>query len=640
MSNRLMLPLLMVVGAMVTVAAVVQQGQLEPADFTFNNGAEIKSFDPAVLTDNASGRIAWALYEGLVRPSPVDRSPLPGMAQRWEISDDGLTYTFHLREGAVWSNGDPIVAADFVYSMRRFLDLRTKAEYAYQAWYLKNARRYSQAARGVEPGDPVEIELHERPAGGLPFARGKLLRGKLLRVDQDADATEEQLADEAQYVLHRAFVVDINGEPTTFRIDYDNAPPAGTNEARYCKQLALDFREVGIRAIDPATVEMVLKAPTPYWLQLTGFYPLSPVNQRCVETFGPREWQRPQNIVTNGAYQLVFRRLRDRIRLRKNPNYWNAENVSIDTIDVLAVESLTTAFNLFETGQIDWTEKIPPLIAKELMKADPPRDDFNPSPYLGTYFYNFNTRRKPFDDPRVRKALALALDRREIVETVLSSERPTRSLTPPGVPGYEPPLCDQENLARAKQLLAEAGFAGGVGFPKFEILYNTNESHKLIAELIRKQWRRGLGLDVATRNEEWTTSLVSLRQGKYEVARRAWIGDYVDPNTFLDMFVTDGENNNTGWGNAEYDQLIADSGDVSDPAKRLAMLHRAERILMDELPIMPIYNYVSGNLVRKSVRGFYNNLQDAHPLWALSLTPDAGGPNKFLSAPPTNRGPE
>ncbi|MEM1305819.1 MAG: ABC transporter substrate-binding protein, partial [Planctomycetota bacterium] len=341
------LPLVVLLAVGALVGAVIRNGQLPPADFAFVNGAEVKSFDPAVLTDNASGRIAWALYEGLVRLSPDDRSPLPGVAERWDVSGDGLTYTFHLRPGVKWSNSEPVTAADFVYSMRRFLDLRTRSEYAYQAWYLQNARQYSQAARGVAVGEPVEVELHEPPAGALPHARGDLLRGKLIRIEADADATHEQLADDDSYVDHRAFVVALDdGAEQVFRVSYDG-PPAGSEPGvRSCVQIALDFREVGVRAVDPRTVEMVLESPTPYWLELVGFYPLSPVNRKCIETHGARDWTRPENLVTNGPYTLEFRRLRDRIRLKKNPLYWNADSVALETIDALSTESMNTAFNL------------------------------------------------------------------------------------------------------------------------------------------------------------------------------------------------------------------------------------------------------------------------------------------------------
>lgn len=635
MSPRLLAALFFVLIACAAAAFALRSSQLPPADFTFNNDTEVESFDPAVVTGQPEGRIIWAVYEGLVKLDPKDRLPIPGMAESWEISEDGLTYTFRLREGAHWTNGDPVTAHDFVYSMRRFLDPLTLAEYAYQAWYLKNAQRYSQAARGVEPGDRVEVELYEPAEGALPFARGNVLRGELLRIEEDQGVSDEVLADAEEYVKHRTFVVDVGGEEQRYRVASERETFLS---ARACKQLLLDFAQVGVRAIDDLTLEMTLESPTPYWLKLTGFYPLFPVNRRCVETHGPHQWTKPENLVTNGPYAIELHRIRDRIRLRKNPEYWDAANVALETIDILAVQSLTTSFNLYETGKVDWITKVTPIIAKELLEADPPRDDFNPAPQFGSYFYGFNTTRKPLDDVRVRRALVLALDRTEIIATACSVEVAARTFTPPGLPDYEAPECDDTNLDEARRLLAEAGYPDGAGFPKIEILYNFEEQHQTIAELIRKQWRRGLGIDVATRNEEWGTYLSSQRQLKFDVVRRAWIGDYLDPNTMLDLFVTDGGNNNTGWSNAEYDRLIHDASQTVDPEERLALLRRAEEILLSELPVMPIFYYSSRSLVKPHVRGFWNNLPDTHPLWALSIERNAPMPNEFMSTSPRYAG--
>ncbi|MEQ8848654.1 peptide ABC transporter substrate-binding protein [Botrimarina sp.] len=629
MPPRLLTAFVILAGLAAGVIVIVRQGQLPPADFTFNNDTEVESLDPAVVTGQPEGRIIDELYEGLVRLDPKDRKPIPGVAKEWEVSDDGKTYTFHLRRDAKWSDGSPVTAEDFVYSMRRFLDPQTLAEYAYQAWYIKNARRFSRAARGVRPGDPVEVELYELPPGALPFARGELLRGELVAVETLPGATEQELEDPARYTELRTFLVEIDGERRRFRVGEGPFPDASP-----AKQLTLAFDQVGFRALDDYTVQTELEAPTPYWLNLLGFYPLAPVKRECVETHGPGAWIKAGNIVTNGPYMLQFRRIRDRIRLRKNPHYWNRDNVALETIDALAVQSLTTSFNLYETGEVDWITKVTPLIARELFEQTPPREDFNPDAQFGTYFYNFNTTRAPFDDPRVRRALVLALDRQEIVTTACAGELPARSLTPPGLPDYEAPECAGMDLDRARQLLAEAGYPGGVGFPKIEILYNYEQQHQTIAELIRKQWRRGLGIDVATRNEEWSTYLASTRQLNFDVVRRAWIGDYLDPNTFLDMFVTGGENNNTGWGDPEYDRLIRDAKFESDPAKRLELLAGAERILMTELPVMPIYYYVSRSMVAPYVYGWHNNLEDRHPLWSLSI--DRGRPrlNDFMSSKP------
>ncbi len=602
------------------IAWATLRTSLPPADFTFVNGTEVKSIDPAIVNGSPEQRIVTALFEGLTRWHPETLEPIPGLAESWEISEDQLTYTFHMREAARWSDGSPVTAHDIHYSMRRFLGPRTVAEYAYQAWYLKNARRYSLGGKGVEPGDAVEVELN-LPVDATNTLRGKLLRGKLVSKEKIAGSDDQE------------FVVELNGRKQRFRpIDDQDAatgdPPAGT---KWCRQVLLDFHEVGIEVVDPLTLKMTLESPTPFFLKLTGYYPLYPVNQKCVETFGAPQWTKPENLVSNGPFDIQFRRIRDRIRLVRSDTYWNRDEIRLGVIDALAIDSYTTGLNLFMTGMADWIVSPPPAALRILLKEDPPRQDLNPAPFLGVYYYMLNTNRKPLDDFRVRKALSLALDREEIATKIMGAgEIPCLSLVPPGIEGYQAQESFPEDPVEARRLLAEAGYAEGKGFPRLDILYNTSEAHQAIAELIRKQWQQELGITIKTRNEEWASYLSSQRQMQYNVSRRAWIGDYTDPNTFLDMFVTGGEQNNTGWGDPDYDRLIREAGRQSDPDERFKLLQQAERILMDDLPILPIYFYVSKNMVKPHVRGFHNNLQDVHPLWAIWIDRENEGPNEFM----------
>lgn len=619
MSPRVLTLLLLLTAAIGVMTWTVKVGSLPPADFTYSNETEIKSLDPALNTGIPESRIMYALYDGLVRLGPKEQEPLPAVAERWDISEDGRTYTFHLRRDAKWSNGDDVTARDFMYSLRRVLDPTTACEYSYQAWYIENAEKYTKPSLGLEVGKPVEVELHERPDGAAPFARGQVLRGELTSIDIDPGAGDKA-DDPAEFSSTRSFVVEIDGEARRFRIA-DAA--ARFDDAEVCRQVLLDFSEVNYKALDDYTIEMTLNNPTPYWLQLVGFYTLFPVHQATIERYGAPDWTYPEHIVTNGPYRVAFRRLRDRLRMVKNEHFWDRDNVALETIDALAVESTITSFNLYATGEIDWVPKTDPLISRELLAEEPPRQDLNPAPQFTTYYYLLNVNKPPLDDVRVRQALAMAIDRQEIVATACAGEVPARSIVPPGVPGYESPLCPEENPEAARRLLAEAGYPEGRGFPKIDILYNTHESHQTIAELVRKQWQKNLGINVATRNEEWSTYNNSLRHHKFDVGRRAWVGDYIDPNTFLDQFLTGGENNDPDYSNSEFDKLIADAKVEADPEKRMQLLYRAEELLMNELPVLPVYFYVSRNLVRPRVQGFYNNLQDQHPLWALSIDDQA-----------------
>ncbi|MBX7168155.1 MAG: peptide ABC transporter substrate-binding protein [Pirellulales bacterium] len=596
----------MLAGAMLWA---VSFATLPQADFTFCNETEIKTVDPAIVTGQPEGRIVSSLYEGLTRWDPKDLHPIPGVAERWEISPDQLTYRFYLRNDALWSDGTPVTADDFVWSFRRFLHPGTGAEYAYQLWYVKRGRDFSTSQ--LAPGDPVEIELLEQPAGALPHAAGRLLHGKLLSIESPAPPAGDDAAS-----APATYRVEIEGAERRFR----KGGGAGTED---CRWVLLDFDAVGIHAEGPRVVRIELEHPTPYFLSLMGFYPLSPLNRRCIETHGYPAWTKPGNLVNNGPYLLEFRRIRDRIRLVKNPHYWNRDEVHFRTVDALAVTSAATAVNLYLTGEADWVPQVPTTIVPELLRQK--RPDFNPQPYLGIYYYRVNTTRAPLNDVRVRRALALAINRRAVVDTVTrAGQIPAYSFVPPGIAGYTQAECPHENLDESRRLLAEAGFPDGRGFPPtFEILFNDLESHKAIAELIQDQWKRELGIGVRAQKLEWAAYLARTRQLDYWVSRAAWIGDYPDPNTFLDMFVTDGPNNQTGWSNAEYDRLLALAATQADPAERMATLHAAERILMDELPVLPVYYYVTIHIVRPYLRGFFENVQDVHPLVGMWIDPEA-----------------
>ncbi|MFW5692591.1 MAG: peptide ABC transporter substrate-binding protein [Thermoguttaceae bacterium] len=579
----------------------VSFGTLPPADFTFCNGDEVKTVDPAISTGQPEGRIIWALFEGLCRWHPETLEPIPGVAERWELSDDKRTYTFFLRREARWSDGTPVTAHDFTYSLRRFLHPATAAEYGKELWYIENAKRFT--VREVAVGDPVEVELHEKPDGALPFAPGVLVQGTLLAIDEpEADRP--------------VFTVEVDGRSDRFQRVEAGAAPDGVTA---CRMITYDFDHVGIRALDERTLEIRLDHPVPYFLQLMGFYPFSPVNRRCVETHGYPAWTRPENLVGNGAYRLEFRRVRDRIRLVKSPTYWNRDEVRLETIDALAVKSATTMLNLYMTGEVDWIPTVPTEVVADLLR----RDDFQPAPYLALYYYLVNTERPPLDDPRVRRALAMAVDRREIVEEVTrSGQVPAYSLVPAEISkylDYTPPEFGRFDPEEARRLLAEAGYPDGSGCPRIEVLYNTSESHKAIAEVIQAQWKRHLGVDVTLSNQEWGAYLTSRRQGRYMVARAGWIGDYVDPNTFLSLFTSDNPQNQSGWSRAEYDRLIQAAQREPDDRRRLELFHAAERIVLDELPMIPIYLYVSQSMVRPYVEGFYRNIQDVHPLWSLGI---------------------
>jgi oligopeptide transport system substrate-binding protein len=343
------------------------------------------------------------------------------------------------------------------------------------------------------------------------------------------------------------------------------------------------------------------------------------VNPRCVETYGSPDWTKPQNIVTNGPFRLQFRRIRDRIRMVKNEMHWDAANVHVRLIDALAMKSETTALNMYLNGQLDWIPNYVPSATIPILKRDF-ADQFHPTPILTTYFYRVNVTRPELRDRRVRQALNLAIDKQVICERVTrAGEVPATALVPPGITGYVSPAGPARDAARARRLLEEAGYGGGRGLPTIEILYNDLDMHRTIAETIQQMWRENLGVDTELRGLEWGVYLDSTHKLDYDVSRAGWVADYPDPNTYLDMFMTGNENNQTGWGNPRYDELIRRAGEEPDPEKRMELLKEAEAILIDEAPILPIYFYVSKNLVRPRIEGFFNTVQDEHPLTLLRV---------------------
>ena len=466
-----------------------------PADITILNGAEPQSLDPAIIVGQADMRVVQGLFEGLMRLDPKTSRPIPGLAERWEISPDGKTYTFHLRTNLVWSTGEPIRADDVVYSWIRALDPATASEYAGQLFYLKNAEEFN-AGKTKDPSF------------------------------------------------------------------------------------------VGVHALDPFTVRVELNHPTAFFLDLCAFPTLYVVPRQTIEKYGDR-WLMARPLPVSGPYELVYWRLNDKVRLKKNPRYWDAANTRSDIIDILPVGSANVALNLYEHGEADvvWDAQ---LIPSELLDVLLQRPDFHTFNYLGTYFVRFNVTRKPFDDARVRKALALAVDKKRIVEKITKGE---------------------------------AGYPGGKGFPPFQYLFNASAGggskiHEKVAVELQQMWRDGLGINMELRQTEWTAYLSAQSQLDYDLSRSSWIGDYDDANTFLGMFTSNDGNNRTGWKNPRYDELIRNANDEPDLQAREKLFQQAETLLVhDEPPIIPLYFYVGINYFdTNKIQGICPNILDNHPL--------------------------
>jgi len=499
----------------------------------WNNDAEPKTLDPALMTGVPEHNLALGLFEGLVSLHPQTLQPLPGCAEWWEIGKDGLTYTFHLRKGLKWSNGDPLTAEDFRWSWERALAPATGSQYAEMFYSIAGAE---------------------------------------------------------------AFNGDKNPVP--------------------------DFSKVGVAAPDPQTFVVKLRAPTPFFLELTAHETMMPTHRATLEKWGA-EWTKPEHFVGNGPFVLAEWKPRAAVVMTPNPNWWNHGIVRLTKIVAKAVDEVDTALNEYLSGNVDWIRQVPARRVEEA-QAHP---DYFVAPYLGTYFFRINVKKKPFDDVRVRKAFDLAIDKKELCEKGLKAGQiPATGVVPPSMRGYPELKGLEYDPKKAKELLAEAGYPDGKGFPDVEILYNNNESHKRVCEMVTAMWREKLGIRVQLGQQEWQAYLQKQQNLDYQIARAGWIGDYADPNTFLDMFCKDRGNNETGWANDEYDRLLKQATTEQDPAKRMELLQKAERILcVDDLPIIPIYYYVNQGMLRPRVKGLYENLRDQHAFQYMYIEgPPAG----------------
>ena len=496
------------------------------------NGAEPEGLDPQIVTGVPEHFILAALLEGLLSEHPETLSPEPGVAEHWEMSEDGRQYTFKLRSNAKWTNGDMVKASDFVYSYQRMLTPALGAKYAYMLHVLKNAKAFN----------------------------------------------------------------------------------AGTLE---------DFSEVGVKAVDDRTLVLILEEPTPYFLQLINHYSWYPVHPPTIKKFGgmtqrDSKWTQPENFVGNGSFRLKEWKLNEHVLVEKSSTYWDAAQVKLEKIYFLPITSAETEEKMFRDNQLHATQTIPLTRIEHYQKKK--SDVLRVNPYLGTYFYRVNVNHKALKDKRVRQALAMSINRHEITRFVLKAGQiPAYHITPPNTAGYTARAKFEFNPERARELLSEAGFSGGRDFPKIDIYYNTSEAHKQVAEAIQQMWKKTLNIDVGLFNQEWKVYLDTVNKVKYHVARAGWIGDYNDPNTFLDMWLTGGGNNQTGWSNARYDQLIKEAAKASDPKGRFEKFQEAEEILIDEMPVIPIYFYVSLSLVKPNVRGWYPNILDHHPYKYIHL---------------------
>ncbi len=389
------------------------------------------------------------------------------------------------------------------------------------------------------------------------------------------------------------------------------------NARAYKKREIADPAQVGIHALDDSTLQVTLDAPTPYFLQLLTYHPFLPVHRPTLEAHGDG-WTRPEHIVTNGAFRLVSHRQNDRMVFEKWNGYWDSANVRLQRIICYSVDDPGTMLNMYRAGMTDWNPS--GYVPAQFVPYVKHYKDYRAGAYLALYFYSLVVTEPPLDDKRVRQALACAIDREQITRYVLhESVAPWGNIVPHGFDDYPYPEGARFDPERARQLLAAAGYPNGQGLPQIEILFNTGEDHKKIGEAIQAMWKQHLGIAVRLTNQEWASYMRATVDRKYQIARRSWIGDYVDPNSFLAILVSGDGNNRTNWGDARFDSLLASAGRDHDPARRMQLLAAAEAIALDAMPFIPIYAYRTREFVAPYVRGIHPTALDEHPLKFVSL---------------------
>jgi oligopeptide transport system substrate-binding protein len=481
-----------------------------PKVLKLNLHSEPPTADPGLSEDTTSGAIIRATFEGLTRTGE-DGKQHESAAEKIEVSPDGLTYKFTLRDNK-WSNGDPVTAHDFEFAWKRALDPKTGSNYAYQLYYIKNGEKYN---KGQAKAD-----------------------------------------------------------------------------------------EVGVKALDDKTLEVKLENPTPFFLELTSFYTYYPVNKKVVEA-NPNWAAEASTHVGNGPFKMETWEHKSKLVLVKNDNYWDKDAVKLDRIEFSMVEDENTELSMFDNGELDWAGAPLSMLPTDAIPALKESGKMHTQPIAGTYYFKFNTEKPPFNNVKIRKAFAYAINRQAIIDNVTqTNQQPAMGYVPPSMAVTSNPYFKDNDVETAKKLLTEGMKELGISkLPAITLSYNTSEAHKKIAEAIQDQWKKAFGVDVKLENKEWKVFIEDLHQGNYMVGRSGWLGDFNDPINFLEMFKEkDGGNNDTRWENAKYKELLNQSALQKDE-ERKKTLAEAEKILMDEMPIAPIYFYTDSWVQSDKVKG-------------------------------------
>lgn len=536
MNKKFVLVSLLILVAML-VTACGGGGPTTGAELRFNLGTEPPTADPALATDTTSVQVDELLFLGLTDFDDKTLEVIPELATKWEVSTDGLTWTFFMRKDVQWVHYDPatkkvtekgpVTAYDVEYGVKRTLDPVTASDYAYVDYIIYNAQKFN------------------------------------------------------------------TGEIT-------------------------DAALVGVKALDQWTVQFNLESPAGYFPGIAGMWVNRPVPREPINQFG-NSWTEPGNVWTNGSYMLESWEHESKMVFVKNPKHFDAKNVQIETVTGFMVVEESTAFAMYENGELDVAAVPSPDLDR--VRADPVLSkELYIAPYLCTYYYGFNNTKPPFDNKLVRQAFSMTIDRQKLIDTVLKGgQKPAKTFACPGIfgsPAEDPTFPEIPfDPAAAKAKLAEAGYPNGQGLPEITLMYNTSEGHQRIAEFIQQSWKDNLGVEVKLANQEWAVYLKTVHgEDTPQIYRLGWCADYPDENNWVtENFHSTLGSNDIKWKNAEFDRLTEEAAAASDPDKRKELYRQAEQILVhDEAAIAPIYYYTRVVCTKPYVERTYSALGGEH----------------------------
>ncbi len=736
----------------------------------YSSGSESETLDPQIPSGQPEARILGALFDGLVEYHPKDMSPIPAIAERWEISTNQDEFIFYLRKNAKWSDGTPITAKDFVYSSRRGFAPETLSRTAPLGYFIKYAEAVSgkkyfvrrngefvlekdlaekpadaptvapfgaetefrkfikspervtiyndsfARARAVEANpklkavftflptelkNPSDLAIKIKAVGGdnlAKFLAANLPPDALVCVDRAActDAAKQSLADGLNKIIegdlfsaNEWFVSaplskdakklsDSIAAENTKRFEdnkkLDEEIAALTDDAKKAEKeklkkkpitklmyanrffleqafaeeinaadlVAVEGKDIGAETIDDYTFRITLRQSAPFFVGLLTHQFFRLVPQHAIEKHG-KNWTRPENIVTCGAFKVKSHELYNVLIVEKDPNYWDAANVHLDRIEFPAVEELTTRLNMYKAGEIDGFLNHG-ILASWIDEIRKYKDEYLDFPENATSYYSFNVRKPPFDNVKVRQAFSQALNRKTLSES-RKVTKPLYYYTPSGIfPDYDKAMekvgeeirqqkgISPEDWARrndfnadlARKLLTEAGFPvekSGDGwvcptFPadKVNLTFNSGESNQRIAEFVQSQWKQNLGITIPLQNMEFRTFLPMRNALQYEgLAQSLWSGDYMDPYTFLSLHYGFPNDGGSGFQDETYDKMLDEANAELDPQKRYEKLARAEYYALDKMPAMPLTINATNWMKKPYVKGIYPNPGTLHP---------------------------